>query len=268
MAMSSLLLMTILHIAMVCFVKRSLPSSGQFCLTEVRPYFTQPTKMRKRVITRTMGSSVKLRCAANGNPQPVIMWLKDSKPLTSEEVGEGRRKTWTLSLKNLTPEDSGKYTCHVSNEAGKINATYKVDVIKRTNSRPILMGKHPVNTIVTSGGNTSFQCKVRSDVKPVIQWLKTVEPGHESKYNSTIKVRNHHFVLLSTGKVLSRLDGSYFSKLFITRAKEEDAGMYICLGANTMGYSFRIAYLTVLRKTEHMSLRTREKVRSAGTEEA
>lgn len=117
---------------------------------------------------------------------------------------------------------------------------------ERTNSKPILTGAHPVNTTVDYGGTTSFQCKVRSDVKPVIQWLKRVESNEESRYNSTIEVGDHRFVVLPTGEVWSRPDGSYLNKLLITRAKEEDAGMYICLGANTMGYSFRSAFLTVL----------------------
>ncbi|XP_026857945.1 fibroblast growth factor receptor-like 1a [Electrophorus electricus] len=212
----------------------------------VSPRFTQPAKMRKRMIARPVGSSVRLKCTASGNPRPNIMWMKDSRPLTPQEVGEGRKKKWTLSLKNLMPEHSGKYTCHVSNPAGEINATYNVEVIQRTNSKPILTGTHPVNTTVDYGGTTSFQCKVRSDVKPVIQWLKRVEPGDESKYNSTIEVGDHRFVVLPTGEVWSRPDGSYLNKLLITRAKEEDAGMYICLGANTMGYSFRSAFLTVL----------------------
>lgn len=103
-----------------------------------------------------------------------------------------------------------------------------------------------MNTTVDYGGTTSFQCKVRSDVKPVIQWLKRVEYGTENKYNSTIDVGGQKFVVLPTGEVWSRPDGSYLNKLMITRAKEEDAGMYICLGANTMGYSFRSAFLTVL----------------------
>ncbi len=83
-------------------------------------------------------------------------------------------------------------------------------------------------------------------MKPVIQWLKRVESNEESRYNSTIEVGDHRFVVLPTGEVWSRPDGSYLNKLLITRAKEEDAGMYICLGANTMGYSFRSAFLTVL----------------------
>ncbi|AWP16509.1 putative fibroblast growth factor receptor-like 1-like [Scophthalmus maximus] len=196
----------------------------------VRPRFTQPAKMRKRVIARPVGSSVRLKCAAGGNPRPDIVWLKDDRPLSEREVGEGRQKKWTLSLRNLTPEHSGRYTCRVSNRAGEINATYKVEVIQRTNSKPVLTGTHPVNTTVDYGGTTSFQCKVRSDVKPVIQWLKRVESNEESRYNSTIEVGDHRFVVLPTGEVWSRPDGSYLNKLLITRAKEEDAGMYICLG--------------------------------------
>ncbi|KAM4586985.1 fibroblast growth factor receptor-like 1a isoform 1-T1 [Fundulus diaphanus] len=215
----------------------------------VRPRFTEPAKMRRRVIERPVGSSVRLKCSASGSPAPEIVWLKDSKPLLDEESGAGgekKKKKWTLSLKSLTPEHSGKYTCHVSNKAGQINATYKLDVIQRTISKPVLTGTHPVNTTVDYGGTTSFQCKVRSDVKPVIQWLKRVEPGDEDKFNSTIEVGDHRFVVLPTGEVWSRPDGSYLNKLLISRAKEEDAGMYICLGANTKGYSFRSAYLTVL----------------------
>nr|XP_045247933.1 fibroblast growth factor receptor-like 1 isoform X2 [Macaca fascicularis] len=211
-----------------------------------RPRFTQPSKMRRRVIARPVGSSVRLKCVASGHPRPDITWMKDDQALTRPEAAEPRKKKWTLSLKNLRPEDSGKYTCRVSNRAGAINATYKVDVIQRTRSKPVLTGTHPVNTTVDFGGTTSFQCKVRSDVKPVIQWLKRVEYGAEGRHNSTIDVGGQKFVVLPTGDVWSRPDGSYLNKLLITRARQDDAGMYICLGANTMGYSFRSAFLTVL----------------------
>ncbi|KAG5263533.1 hypothetical protein AALO_G00265850 [Alosa alosa] len=210
----------------------------------VKPRFSQPTKMRRRVLEQPVGSSVRLKCLASGNPPPAITWWKDHTRLPPPR--QGKRPQWTLTLKNLQPQDSAKYTCHVSNAAGHINATYKVDVIERTNSKPILTGTHPVNTTVEFGGTASFQCKVHSDVKPVIQWLKRVDPGTEGRYNSTLEVGGQHFVVLPTGDVWSRPDGSYLNKLAIIKAREEDAGMYICLGANTMGYSFRSAYLTVL----------------------
>ncbi|KAA0709522.1 Fibroblast growth factor receptor-like 1 [Triplophysa tibetana] len=210
----------------------------------VKPRFSQPTKMRRRVLEQPVGSSVRLKCLADGIPTPVITWWKDQTQLASPH--QNKRPLWTLTLKNLKPQDSAKYTCHVFNVAGHINATYKVDVIERTNSKPILTGTHPVNTTVEFGGTASFQCKVHSDVKPVVQWLKRVDPGTEGRYNSTLEVGGQHFVVLPTGDVWSRPDGSYLNKLAIIKARDEDAGMYICLGANTMGYSFRSAYLTVL----------------------
>lgn len=41
-------------------------------------------------------------------------------------------------------------------------------------------------------------------------------------------------------------DGTYLNKLVVKRATMRDAGMYICFGANTMGYNYRYAYLNVL----------------------
>ena len=88
------------------------------------------------MIARPVGSSVRLKCVASGHPRPDIMWMKDDQALTRPEAGEHRKKKWTLSLKNLRPEDSGKYTCRVSNRAGAINAIYKVDVIREFGRGP------------------------------------------------------------------------------------------------------------------------------------
>ncbi|KAK1159162.1 fibroblast growth factor receptor-like 1, partial [Acipenser oxyrinchus oxyrinchus] len=207
----------------------------------VKPRFTQPTKMRQRVLARPLGSSVRLKCLASGSPRPDIAWVKDEWLLPPPR--DNQRPQWTLTLKNLRPEDSGRYTCHVSNRAGQINATYKVDVVEQTKSKPILTGTHPVNTTVEFGGTTSFQCKVHSDVKPVIQWLKR---GPGVRGATTPHWRWGPAPWCCPRETCGPAHGSYLNKLMIVRAKEEDAGMYICLGANTMGYSFRSAYLTVL----------------------
>ncbi len=83
--------------------------------------------MRRRMLEQPVGSSVRLKCLASGNPTPVITWRKDQSQLPN--LHQSKRPQWTLTLKNLQPQDSAKYTCHVSNAAGHINATYKVDVI-------------------------------------------------------------------------------------------------------------------------------------------
>lgn len=81
----------------------------------------------------------------------------------------------------------------------------------------------------------------------IFQWLKRIEdPNQDSNLNTTINVGGQKFVVLKTGEVWNGPDGSYLNKLIIEHATEADAGMYICLGANSMGYSFRSAFLTVL----------------------
>ncbi|XP_062857039.1 fibroblast growth factor receptor-like 1b [Trichomycterus rosablanca] len=221
------------------------PELGGKCL---KPRFSQSTKMQRRFREQPVGSSMRLNCMATGNPAPCISWWKDQEQLPSPT--RNKRPQWTLTIKNLQPQDSARYTCRVFNAVGHINYTYKVDVIERTNTKPVLTGTHPLNTTVELGGTALFQCKVHSDVKPVIQWLKRLEPGTELRYNTTLEVGGQHFMVLPPGEVWSRPDGSYLNKLAIVKARDEDAGMYICLGANTMGFSFRSAYLTVLPDTQ------------------
>jgi hypothetical protein len=64
--------------------------------------------------------------------------------------------------------------------------------------------------------------------------------------NRTIEVSGQKFMVLKTGEVLARKDGSYLNKLVIPNASEDDSGLYVCLGTNLMGFNYREAYLTVL----------------------
>ena len=81
------------------------------------------------------------------------------------------------------------------------------------------------------------------------QWLKRVEnPALVKNRNNTIDVAGQKFIVLKTGEVWNGPDGTYLNKLIIQHATEADAGMYICLGANTIGYSFRSAFLTVISR--------------------
>lgn len=66
-------------------------------------------------------------------------------------------------------------------------------------------------------------------------------------------MEEQQFIVLKTRKVLSQMDGSYLNRLTIKNAQPEDSGVYICLGANSMGYNIRSAYLTVL-PSEYLSI--------------
>ncbi len=95
------------------------------------PQFSQPSKMKRRNIERPIGSSVRLKCGATGQPKPQIIWEKDGRTLTDADLGESKRAHWTLHLDDLKLSDSGQFTCRVFNKYGEINATYVLGVVGR-----------------------------------------------------------------------------------------------------------------------------------------
>ncbi|ESO86594.1 hypothetical protein LOTGIDRAFT_128829, partial [Lottia gigantea] len=207
------------------------------------PTFTELPK--KDHIVKPVGSSVRLKCRAEGNPRPHVAWYLNNHLLEIDE-DPSKHPQWILKLQNVKETDSGQYTCRVSNRLGEINHTYTLEVIEKINTKPVLIAPHPMNTSVEYGGTASFQCRVRSIVQPHIQWLKRVEDMDAiPNQNTTIEVKGQKFVVLKTGEVWNRPDGTYVNKLLISHATQSDAGMYICLGANTVGYNFKSAFLTV-----------------------
>lgn len=87
------------------------------------------------------------------------------------------------------------------------------------------------------------------------QWLKKIEStdlyqssSHDELMSSShiINVEGEHYRVLESSQVVDEGDGLYVNQLMIEDAKESDAGSYICLGANAMGYRSRNAFLVVM----------------------
>ena len=96
------------------------------------PQFTlSKAKLSRSLLALPVGNSVKLDCSAEGYPRPTVTWYKDGARFL-ERKGESKiyfsRWTLLLTMKDLVPTDTGKYTCNVSNAYGWINHTYYVDV--------------------------------------------------------------------------------------------------------------------------------------------
>lgn len=89
------------------------------------PKFVHLEKMKRRHYGRPVGSSVRLKCKATGNPNPHIAWMKDNQVINDA----GKKPMWTLKLTDLIKSHSGKYTCLVNNRLGSINYTYTLEVI-------------------------------------------------------------------------------------------------------------------------------------------
>ena len=89
------------------------------------PRFKQPTKTKQ---TYKTGETAKLQCHSTGDPDPKVEWFKNGKSYGVEKRTSVGPDGWTLNLRYLDQEDSGQYTCRVSNNVGSINRTFTVRV--------------------------------------------------------------------------------------------------------------------------------------------
>ncbi|XP_053406763.1 fibroblast growth factor receptor-like 1 isoform X2 [Mercenaria mercenaria] len=229
-----------------------------------------------RQVAKVGQGKKRFACPVQADPVPIVQWLKDGETIT--EMWEPRyritKKEGALRIKDIELDDAGLFVCKATNGFGSINVNFSLIVVDKESglvkqggsvyepgpdedltkeggqmkTKPVLIGPHPLNETVTLGGYASFQCKVKSQVQPHIQWLKRLDKELEATVNSTniIEVKGQKFVVLKTGEVYKDNEGFYVNKLVIKNVLGTDVGMYICLGANTMGYSFRSAFLTIV----------------------
>ena len=75
------------------------------------------------------GTTFQAKCQAEGYPRPVITWSRSVLPLAAGriEVNQG-----TLTIKNLSPADSGLYDCIATNIMGTKKTKINMVVQRRS----------------------------------------------------------------------------------------------------------------------------------------
>uniref|UniRef100_A0A8C6YIL3 Hemicentin 1 n=1 Tax=Nothoprocta perdicaria TaxID=30464 RepID=A0A8C6YIL3_NOTPE len=87
------------------------------------------------------GDSVTLECKAEGNPAPLLTWLKDGVPVRASDSLRVRAGGKRLELLNASEADTGQYVCVATSIAGEQERKYEVEVL--------------VSPIVEGGGELS-----------------------------------------------------------------------------------------------------------------
>lgn len=218
-------------------------------LTEVWPQEPQQ---------RRPGESLTFTCRARGFPKPVVTWYKDDIML----VKRGEQ----ITLRSVTPADTGRYTCKANSDFGGTAANFTLYVGETTMEQHLQISE-AVNTTVVEGGTTSLQCSVRTSQQPRVEWLKelSAEDTREGlrPLNSTRQLGGRLYQMVEGAEgVVARGEDEYLSKLTLSRATPDAAGVYVCLAVNNLGFSFKKAHLTVLRKPSQAHTPVGQKERS------
>uniref|UniRef100_A0A3P9JUI5 Neogenin 1b n=1 Tax=Oryzias latipes TaxID=8090 RepID=A0A3P9JUI5_ORYLA len=170
-------------------------------------------------VTKVMGSSVLLPCAAAGYPVPHIHWMVGDKPL---EESEGRIKVvggGSLQIADLVEDDAGVYTCVAenSNSTATSQAELTVQVPPKFITRP-------ANTYAHESMDIVFECDVSGSPAPTVKWVKNGDAVIPSDYFKIIKEHN----------------------LQVLGLVKSDEGFYQCLAENDAGNIQSSAQLIIL----------------------
>ncbi|XP_067124006.1 muscle M-line assembly protein unc-89-like, partial [Centruroides vittatus] len=189
------------------------------------------------------GESGQLIAKVTGEPMPKIKWLKNGKPILPSDhikLSESPDGTVTLTFDKVTPDDAGKYTLVISNEAGEEKSEAPVAVIpatKKTDKAPkfkIVEGLQPL--MVPEGEPGRFQIKVLGEGKPIIIWKK----------DGKDLISSDHIKLVEE-------PGGVFA-LTIDKAVPSDVGKYAVVIIFDNGEEKSEALMTVVPKMEIPSI--------------
>ncbi|XP_070240884.1 hemicentin-1 isoform X2 [Bos mutus] len=162
-------------------------------------------------ITIVKGSSTSMTCFTDGTPAPRMSWLRDGRPLGLDAHLSVSSQGMVLQLIKAETEDSGRYTCIASNEAGEVSKHFILKVLEP----PHINGsEEPMEMSVIVNNPLELTCMASGIPAPKITWMKDGRPLPQMDQMQT----------LGGGEVLR-----------ISSTQVEDTGRYTCLASSPAG---------------------------------
>ncbi|XP_043555476.1 hemicentin-1 [Chiloscyllium plagiosum] len=162
-------------------------------------------------ISVVVNNPVVLACEASGIPLPSITWLKNGQPISLNSAFRILSGGWILRLMHPAVEDSGRYSCVVTNAAGEDSKNFNLNVLVP----PSIVNEDKIEDLkIKEKQSITFTCEASGNPVPQIKWMKDGQPLTEDQQHQ----------ILSSGRFLQ-----------IERAHVSDAGRYTCIASNTAG---------------------------------
>ncbi|CAD5123226.1 DgyrCDS11587 [Dimorphilus gyrociliatus] len=163
------------------------------------------------IINVRKGNEIRLDCVVEGQPKPVIIWLKDGSLIPPNDV-RIREAEDSLLIFPAKTEDTGLFTCLAENEAGRSEKKFSIHV----QFPPTFFENSTEILNLISGQSVILNCDVIGKPTPTIQWKKD---GRKLFIHLLNKMR-----LLRGGYLLE-----------VNDLQIDDGGYYECEAWNSVG---------------------------------
>ncbi|XP_034061419.1 titin-like, partial [Gymnodraco acuticeps] len=160
------------------------------------------------------GTTVSFKTGFTGTAPLAVKWFREEKEIVSggSYFIKKDASSSSLELNSVKPSDSGKYTCQVSNDAGKMDCTAVLFV----KEPPVFVRKLDATKLVISGDSALLECKVTGSPVISFKWFKDeMEISSSAKYKMTLT--------------------DFVASLEIVNSAVEDRGEYVCVASSEAG---------------------------------
>ncbi|XP_019355735.1 hemicentin-1 isoform X2 [Alligator mississippiensis] len=157
------------------------------------------------------GNTASVMCLSDGTPTPKMSWLKNGQVLSLGPNMTISNQGMVFHIAKTEIDDTGRYTCTASNEAGEVSKHFTLKVL----DPPHINGSDQSEEIsVVVNNPLELHCISNGIPVPKITWMKDGRPLPQ----------NENVHVLRGGEVLR-----------IASAQVEDTGRYTCLASSPAG---------------------------------
>lgn len=225
---------------------------------------------------RYAGDNVTIRCRFQARPVADIKWYFKQILITQKiqqrkyppfmlitTTTSGDMIDTKLIITKVQENSTGRYLCQASNKKGsKAGST---ELVIPPGTRPIIIGEHPLNSTFVEGQTIRLDCRVSSEDRPTIQWVRktnitefstsSMYPSSASASQSLFQSRSDRIRMRSetlSPDVSERGNHLYESVLIIPNANLNDSGLYMCTALNPIhrSLSWREAHVTIIPRQD------------------
>ncbi|XP_075908346.1 immunoglobulin superfamily member 10-like, partial [Petromyzon marinus] len=173
-----------------------------------------------------VGQSLVIHCSAGGFPTPSVRWLlSDGSVVRPSQFLKGKLFVFpngTLHIARLATADSGSYECVATNAMGVDRRVVSLSVSSPLSPAKIARNKQRATVDVRYGEVALLNCVSSGDPQPKVIWRLPSKIVIDTLYSPDNRVSVHENGSLSVGTVI-----------------EGDAGDYLCVARNSLGYDMQ-----------------------------